>query len=233
MVTAKGFAGSGVTLEVKYRVIDRMNQVPLTSAATISLDQSDRDGVPAALREWLGIAQSPGVHSVRLSRPEGTVEITVDPNAKDVELAALVRDHPDLDHAQWVVTGGSLTQTSPFEVDYPEVYRVRGMVPDAALRDLWNRIVGEVGAAGGVNADTDLSHRETPTTVGVNFVTSRDREQNLAQAWMVLPLLAKLPQPAKVDFGGALFTIGGCTPAEPGRNPIPLEVELRQKYEKC
>ena len=110
---------------------------------------------------------------------------------------------------------------------------MRGLVPDAALRDLWNRIVAEVGSAGEVSAQTDMSHRETPTTVDVNFLTSRDREQNLAQAWMVLPLLEKLPQQAKVDFGGALFVIGGCTPADAGRNPIPLEVELRQKFEKC
>jgi hypothetical protein len=161
------------------------------------------------------------------------VEITVDPNAKDGDLPALVKNHPDLDGAQWIVTGGNLTQTSLFAADYPGVYRVVGMIPDAALRELWKQIVAEVGAAGGVSADTDMSHRDVPTTVGVNFVTSRDREQNLAQTWMVLPLLAKLPQPAKVDFDGALFTIGGCTPVEAGRNPIPLEVELRQKYEKC
>jgi hypothetical protein len=233
MVTANDFGGFGVTLVVKYRVIDRMNQVPLTSAATLSLDTDGRDEVPAALREWLTIAQSPGVHSVRLSRPDGAVEITVDPNANDGDLQALAKNHPDLDHAQWVVTGGSLTQTSPFATDYPEVYRVQGTIPDAALRDLWRQIVAEVGAAGEVSARTDLSQKDIPTTVDVNFVTARDREQNLAQAWMVLPLLQKLPQPAKVDFGGALFTIGGCSPADAGRSTDALEIELRQKFEKC
>ena len=233
MVTAKGLSAFDVALEMKYRVVDRMNQVPMTSSATVRLDHGNGDGLPTTLNEWLSIAQSPGVQSVRLSRPQGTVEITVDQNAKDGDVQALAKAYPDLDRAQWVLTGGNLTATSPFAADYPEVYRVRGLVPDAALRDLWNRIVAEVGSAGEVSAQTDMSHRETPTTVDVNFLTSRDREQNLAQAWMVLPLLEKLPQQAKVDFGGALFVIGGCTPADAGRNPIPLEVELRQKFEKC
>ncbi len=232
-IAQKDFSADDVALEVKYRVVDRMNRVPSTSSAAISLDHGNGAGVPAALKEWLGIAQSPGVQSVRLNRPEGAVEITVDQNAKDGDLAALAKTYPDLDHAQWILTGGNLMQTKPFAEDYPEVYRIAGMVPDVALRDLWKKIVAEVGAAGEVSAETDMSRRETPTTVDVNFVTSRDREKNLAQAWMVLPLLEKLPQRAKVDFDGALFTIGGCTPADAGRNPDRLEVELRQKYEKC
>lgn len=233
MVKAKDFSSFAVILDVKYRVVDRMNQVPMTSAATVGVDHGNGDGLPAALKEWLSIAQSPAVQSVRLSRPEGKVEITVDEDAKDGDLQTLAKTYPDLDRAQWVLTGGSLSETSPFAADYPEVYRVQGMIPDAALRDLWRQIVAEVGAAGEVSAHTDLSRKDIPTTVAVNFPTSRDREQNLAQAWMVLPLLQKLPQQAEVDFGGAMFTIGGCTPADAGGNTLALEIELRQKYEKC
>lgn len=233
MVKAQDFSAFDVALEVKYRVIDRMNRVPMTSAATAGLDHGKDDGLPAALKEWLGIAQSPGVQSVRLNRPEGTVEITVDQNARDGDLQALAKTFPDLDRAQWVLTGGNLMQTAPFAEDYPEAYWFTGMTPDAALRDLWKQIVAEVGAAGEVSAETDMSHKDIPTTVVVNFPTSRDREQNLAQAWMVLPLLQKLPQPAKVDFAGALFTIGGCSPGEAGRSTLPLEIELREKFEKC
>lgn len=232
-VVAEHLSGADTTLEVKYRVVDRMNQVPLTSSATIGLDHGNGDGLPAALKEWLAIAQSPGVHSVRLNRPDGTVEITVDQSAKDGDLSALAKTYPDLDRAQWILTGGNLTQTKPFAEDYPEVYRVAGMIPDAALRELWKQIVAEVGASGEVSAQTDMSHKDIPTTVTVNFPTSRDREQDLAQAWMVLPLLQKLPQQAKVDFDGALFVIGGCTPGEAGRSTLPLEIELRQKFEKC
>ena len=202
-------------------------------ALPTGLDHGTDDGLPAALKEWLGIAQSPGVQSVRLNRPEGTVEITVDQNARDADLQALAKTFPDLDRAQWVLTGGNLMQTAPFAEDYPEAYWFTGMTPDAALRDLWKQIVAEVGAAGEVSAETDMSHKDIPTTVVVNFPTSRDREQNLAQAWMVLPLLQKLPQPAKVDFAGALFTIGGCSPGEAGRSTLPLEIELREKFEKC
>lgn len=240
MVAAKGFSVSDVVLEVRYRVVDRMNNVPMTSSATVSLENGNGVGLPAALDEWLGIAQSPGVQSFRLIRAdgegadgEGAVELTVDQDAKDGDLQALTKAHPVLDRARWVVTGGSLTQTDPFAPDYPGVYQVKGMIPDTALRELWSRIVAEVGAAGGANAETDMSLRDIPTTVNVNFLTSRDREQNLAQAWMVLPLLQKLPQPAKVDFDGALFTIGGCTTGQAGRSTLPLEVELRQKFEKC
>jgi copper chaperone CopZ len=233
LVKANDFAASDVALEVKYRVVDRINRVPQTSSATVSLDRGNGDGLPAALKEWLSIAQSPGVQSARVSRPEGTVEITVDRDATDGDLPALAKTYPDLDRAQWVLTGGNLTQTKPFAGDYPEVYRVQGMIPDAALREVWKQIVAEVGAAGEVGAQTDMSRKDIPTTVDVNFPTSRDREQDLAQAWMVLPLLQKLPQQAKVDFGGALFVIGGCTPGEAGRSTDQLEVELRQKYEKC
>jgi hypothetical protein len=233
MVKANDFSAFDVALEVKYRVIERLNQVPLTSAATFSIDHGDAGGVPAALKEWLGIAQSPGVQSVRLIRPEGSLEITVAQDVKDGDLQALAKTYPDLDRAQWAVTGGSFTETEPFAEDFPEVYRVQGMIPDAALRDLWRQIVAEVGAAGEVSAQTDMSHKDVPTTVNVNFLTSRGREQNLAQAWMVLPLLQKLPQQAKVDFDGALFVIGGCLPGEAGRRTMPLEVELRKKFEKC
>jgi len=232
LVKAKDFAASDVALVVKYRVVDRINRVPQTSSATVSLGRGNGDGLPAALKEWLSIAQSPGVQSARVSRPEGTVEITVDRDATDGDLSALAKTYPDLDRAQWVLTGGNLTQTKPFAGDYPEVYRVQGMIPDAALREVWKQIVAEVGAAGEVGAQTDMSRKGVPTTVDVNFPTSRDREQDLAQAWMVLPLLQKLPQQAKVDFGGALFVIGGCTPGEAGRSTDQLEVELRQKYDK-
>lgn len=234
MVAAKDFSAFDVTLEVKYRVADRMNNVPMTSSAVVSLDHGNGAGLPAALQEWLSIAQSPGVQSVRMTRAEeGAVEVTVEQSAADGALQSLVRAHPVLDRAQWVVTGGNLTQTDPFAADYPGVYRVKGMIPDAALRDLWGKVVAEVGAAGGVNAETDMSRNDIPTTVTVNFLTSRDREQNLAQAWMVIPLLQKLPQPARVDFDGALFTIGGCTPGEAGTSTLTLEAELRQKFEKC
>ena len=235
LVAAKDFSAFDVILEVKYRVVDRINHVPMTSAATIGLPHGDGAGLPAALQEWLSIAQSPAVQSFRMSQAdgEGTVEVTVDQNAKDTDLQALAKARPVLYHAQWIVTGGNLTQTDPFAEDYPGVYRVKGMIPDTALRELWGRIVAEVGAAGGVTGETDMSRKEIPTTVEVNFLTSRNREQNLAQAWMVLPLLQKLPQQAKVDFDGALFVIGGCLPGEGGKSTAPLEVELREKYEKC
>ncbi len=235
MVAAKDFSAFDVILEVRYRVVDRMNNVPMTSSATVGLDHGDGAGLPAALADWLSIAQSPGVQSFRMSKADGdgAVEITVDPNAKDADLQALAKSRPALDRAEWVVTGGNLTQTDPFAEDYPGVYRVKGMIPDAALRQLWGQIVAEVGAAGGVNGETDMSRKDIPTNVEVNFLTSRNREQNLAQAWMVLPLLQKLPQQAKVDFAGALFVIGGCLQGEEAKSTLPLEVELRQKFEKC
>jgi hypothetical protein len=233
LVKANDFSAFDVALEVKYRVVDRMNQVPSTSTATIVLDQGNGEGVPAALKEWLSIAQSPAVQSVRLSRPEGAVEITVDQNAKDADLQALTKTYPDLDRAQWALTGGSISETSPFAADYPEVYRVQGMIPGAALRDVWKQVVAEVGAAGVVSAQTDMSQKDIPTTVTVNFPTSRDGEQNLAQAWMALPLLQKLPQQTKVDFDGAQFIMGGCTSGGADRSTLALEAELRDKFEKC
>lgn len=87
------------------------------SSAAISLDQGNGPGLPAALKEWPSIAQSPGVQSARLNRPEGTVEITVDQDAKDGDLAALAKTYPDLDHAQWILAGGNLMQTKPFAAD--------------------------------------------------------------------------------------------------------------------
>jgi hypothetical protein len=234
LVEAADFSAFEVDLAVKYRVIDIMNQVPLTSSARFTVGGTNP---PAAdgLREWLEIAQSPGVQSVRLNPPE-PVGITIDPVATDRDLQALLKAHPDLNSATWTVVGGSPREVSRNAPDYPEVYQVIGMLPDAGLRSLWGQIVAEVGAAGGVSAKTDVAQKDLaapPTVVDVNFPTSRDREQNLAQAWMVLPLLAKLPLPAKVDFDGAVFVIGGCSSPASRNSSSGTEAELRRKSEKC
>lgn len=227
-VKAQDFTGFERTLVVKYRVTDRMNDVPLSTVATFT----DPDAVAESLRGWLAVAQSPGIQSVTYTQSDQAMDITVAPDATDAALRELARAQPDVDRAEWLVVGGSLTETSPFAADHPEVYRVRGRIPDAALRDLWVRIVAEVGAAGVIAASTD-SARDIPTAVDLNFPTARDREQNLAQAWMVLPLLQKLPLPATVNFDGAVFVMGGCSDPDPSRNVSPTEVELRRKYETC
>lgn len=228
-MNTKDFTGADVGLEVRYRVVDAMNHVPLTSSATFAFTDAHRpDGQTAdSLREWLAVAQSPGVQSARFGERVG---ITVDQAATDGDLPALVRSHPGLDRATWTLVGGSPRQVSPNTPDYPEAYDVTGMVPNVALGRLWRDIVAEVGAAGEVRAETDTARAPNPTTVTLNFATPRDREENLGQAWMVLPLLEKLPQPAKVDFDGALFVFGGCSAPGTGSD---LETELRQKYEKC
>jgi hypothetical protein len=228
-VSAKDFSGFEVGLIVQYRVVGTMNHVPLTSSAAFAFTDANRPDNQTAdsLAEWLAVAQSPGVQSARFGERVG---ITVDQSATDGDLQALVRNDPGLDRATWTLIGGSLRQVSPNDPEYPEAYDVTGMLPDAALRQLWRDIVAEVGAVGEVKAETDMARGQNPTTVTVNFRTARAREQNLAQAWMVLPLLEKLPQPAKVDFDGAVFTFGGCSPPGAGSD---LEKELRQKYEKC
>lgn len=222
-------AGLDAEFEVKYRVVDRVNGVPLTSAAGFD----NPDGAAERLQEWLAVAQSPGVQSTRFSGRDGTVAVTVEQSATDTDLQNLVAAHPGLDQAEWVVVGGSPAETSIYSDTFPEVYRVRGRIPDASLREVWTRIVAEVGGTGQITAETDMARKDIPTTVELNFPTSRDNEQGIAQAWMALPLLAKLPQPSRVDFDGAVFIIGGCSPREPNRNAEPLEAELRQKYEKC
>lgn len=234
LVNARDFSAFEVDLEVKYRVVDAMNHVPLTSSAAFALGEADSPTsavVSDSLREWLDIARSPGVQSARLGERVG---VTIDQAATDGDLQTLLKNHPDLDSATWTVVGGSLRQVSINDPDYPEAYDVVGMLPDETLRALWGRIVAEVGAAGEVSAKTDMAQKDPakpPTTVNVNFPTSRDREQNLAQAWMALPLLEKMPLPARVDFDGAVFVIGGCSATGPGSSA--LETELRHKYEKC
>lgn len=232
-LTESGLATSDVTLEVKYRVQDRMNNIPLSSIAMFAVDPAGRPAMADGLHEWLAIAQSPGVQSVRLNRPGNAVDITIATDATDSGLAALVAAHPDARGAEWIVVGGSITETSIYAAGHPEAYRVKGTIPDATLRDTWTRIVGEVGATGQITAETDMSRTDVRTTVDLNFPTSRDNEQGIAQAWLAIPLMEKLPQPARVDFDGATFMLGGCSAAEPDRTSPPLETELRQKYEKC
>lgn len=233
LVESKDFSAVAVELVVKYRVVATMNRVPLTSSATFVFGQENRPTrISDSLREWLEIVRSPGVQSARLGEPGPAFGITVGQGATDGDLQTLRRTHPKLDTATWTVVGGSIKEVATNEPDYPETYDVTGMVPDESLRKLWRDIVAEVGSAGEVAAKTDMG-TSPPTTVTVNFPTSRDREQNLAQAWMVLPLLEKLPQPARVDFAGAVFLIGGCSKADSGPASSELEAELRRKYEKC
>lgn len=231
-MSIKDFSGLNVGLTVEYRVVDAINHVPLTSSAEYGFTDGERPTgqVADSLKEWLAVAQSPGVQSVRVGERVG---ITVDQAATDGDLQALVRNHPMAGRATWSLVGGSLGVVSPNDPDFPEEYDVTGMVPDAAMRKLWRDIVAEVGAVGGVRADTDTARTPNPTIVTVNFLTPREREQNLAQAWMVLPLLEKLPQPAKVDFAGAVFVFGGCSAPGGGNASSDLETELRRKYEKC
>ncbi|WP_313675994.1 hypothetical protein [Mycolicibacterium sp.] len=234
-----------VDLTVDYRVVER-ERPPLTSTANFHFAGPDRptvQGVTEALREWLTVAKSSGVQSVGFEQPAAggpagsrAVRITVARGAKDTELQALVRDHPDLATATWTVVGGSLTEASPLAADYPEVYTVTGMVPDERLRELWRRIVSSLGENGIAAADTDMSRvasKLPPTNVVVNFPSSRNREQSVATAWLMLPLLQGLPQPARVDFNGDLFTMGGCSGADDSSSGSARQAELRTKFERC
>lgn len=240
-----GSADLDVDLTVDYRVVDR-DRPPLTSTANFRFAGPDRPTVQTvtdALREWLTIAQSPGVQSVGFDQPRPggpagsrAVRITVERGAKDDELQALVRDHPDLATATWTVVGGSLTSASPLAADYPEVYTVTGMVPDERLRELWRRIVSSLGETGIAAADTDMSRvasKLPPTNVVVNFPSSRNREQSVATAWLMLPLLQGLPQPARIDFNGDIFTMGGCSGADDSSSGSKRQAELRTKFERC
>ncbi len=234
-----------VDLTVDYRVVDR-ERPPLTSTANFHFAGPDRptvQSIAGALREWLTVAQSPGVQSVGFDQPAAdgpagsrAVRITVARGAKDAELQALVRDHPDLATATWTVVGGSLTEGSPLAADYPEVYTITGIVPDERLRELWRRIVSSLGETGVAAADTDMSRvasKLPPTNVVVNFPSSRNREQSVATAWLMLPLLQGLPQPAKVDFNGDIFTMGGCSGADDSSSGSARQAELRTKFERC
>jgi hypothetical protein len=237
----RDLADSDVDFTVDYRVVDREHP-PLTSTANFRFAGPDRPAtqtVTDALREWLTVAQSPGVQSAVFDQPPAgprAVRITVDRGAKDAELQALVRDHPDLATATWAVVGGSLTEASPLAADYPEVYTVTGMVPDERLRELWRHIVSSLGETGIASADTDMSRvadKLPPTNVVVNFPSSRNREQSVATAWLMLPLLQGLPQPAKVDFNGDMFTMGGCSGPDDAVSGSHRQAELRSKFERC
>lgn len=239
LVNRKDFTDSDVTLAVDYRVIDGAGSVPVGSGAHFTFEPGDRPTtLPDSLREWLTVAQSPGVQSAGMSHPpaEGDSEfrVTVDNAADDGDLQNLIDNHPDLKSATWVVVAGTPTQASVHAEDHPEVYELTGMVPDAKLRERWSEIVAQLGGAGEVVARTDLARQDgPPTTVDVNFPTSLNREQSVAQAWMMLPLLEGLPQPVKVNFNGDMFVMGGCSGEDAQSTRSDLEKELRQKFERC
>lgn len=239
LLSGKDFTDCVITLAVDYRVIDGAGSLPVTSTARWAFGPGDRPTtLSESLREWLTVAQSPGVQSAGVSQPPSDVDsafrVTVDNAANDPDLQALVRNHPELEAATWVVIAGTPTQASVHAEDHPEVYRLTGMVPDAKLRERWSEIVAKLGGAGEVAARTDLARKDgPPTRVDVNFPTSLNREQSLAQAWMMLPLLAGLPQPAKVNFNGDMFTMGGCSGPDAQSTRSDLEKELRAKFERC
>lgn len=240
LMNGKDFADStAITLAVDYRVIDGAGSVPVTSTARFAFGPGDRPTtLPETLREWLTVAQAPGVQSAGVNQPlsedDSEFRVTVDNAATDDDLQALVRNHPELESATWAVVAGSPTQASVHAEDHPEVYRLTGMVPDAKLRERWSEIVAKLGGAGEVVARTDMGRNDgPPTTVNVNFPTSLNREQSVAQTWMMLPLLEGLPQPAKVNVHGDMFTMGGCSGADAPSARSDFEKELRQKFERC
>lgn len=244
LVHTKDFADSEIDLVVQYHVVDGAGNLPVTSSARFDYPPGQwPTTLPDALREWLTIAQSPGVQSAGVTQPAAdgspagnAFRVTVDKSAKDEDLQALVRNHPHLNGAAWVLVAGTYTRGSVHEPDHPEVYQLIGMIPDQRLRELWSRIVAELGAAGEVAARTDLSGNAAtrpPTTVNVNFPSATKREEDLAQGWMTLTLLEGLPKPAKVDFNGDIFILGGCSAPDAPSTHSDLEKELRHKFERC
>ncbi|MFM9032948.1 MAG: hypothetical protein ACKOQ4_01410 [Mycobacterium sp.] len=233
LVNQKGLADSDVSLDVEYlATIEK-------STATVSFDDHpDPLLISGLLRDWLGVARSAGVAGVDLVEPESgsapsrLFRVTVGPAATDGDLRTLVQNHPDLQSAVWVLVGlVDPFDSSPGERD--ETYEVTGMIPGARLRERWNQIVGKLGAAGTVHASTDTA-MSPPTNVTVNIPTSYgDRAVAQAQAWMMFPLLEGLPLPARVEYGGDIFTVGGCTPPDPRHARSELEAELRRKFERC
>lgn len=240
LVNRKGFTDSDVTLEVDYPVNAK-------SAARFAFGEQYRpapQAVSEALREWLEIARSPGVAAANLVEPQSDspesrdLGITVDQAAKDSDLRTLVRDHPDLSTATWILVGRIVDrEDAPTRADFQEKYEVLGMLPDEQLREQWNQIVNRLGGAGTVTARSDLTRgdRSSPATdVTVNFPNSHhDSAENLAQARLMFPLLKGLPLPARVEFGGDVFTVGGCSAPDPHHRSTKLEAELRQEYERC
>lgn len=220
LLDRNGFTGAHATLTVDY---------PATvakSSARFSFD-GPPSAVSDALGEWLDIARSAGVASVNWV--DG-LQVTVGPAATDGDLRGIAQKRPNV---TWILIGLVDPLDSASRADLHETYEVRGMVPDQKLRDRWNQIVAELGAVGQVNARSQVG-ANPPTDVTVNIPTAYgDRSQSLAQAWMTFPLLQGLPLPARVEFGGDVFTIGGCTPVDPAHAASNLEAELRQKFERC
>ena len=222
LVDKNGFDNSEVRLTVEYPATIS------TSTAEFSFDdRPSAEAVSDSLRDWLDIARSAGVAAVDW---RDGLRVTVGPVAKDTDLKAIAADHPEV---TWLLIGLVDPLDSASRADLRETYEVTGMVPDQRLRDRWNEIVAELGDVGHVAARTGAA-ATPPTEVTINIpTTSGNPRQSLAQAWMTFPLIDGLPLPARVQYGGDIFTVGGCTPPDAQHGSSELEAELRAKFERC
>lgn len=245
-VQAADFARYDVQLRVKYRnVDDLMIRAPRGAHARIRYRFDDNATVsPSAtevadsLRRWLTIAQYPIVSAVRLNRPPSEVRtsevqsfaVALRPAADERSVTALVDAQPELRQATWEIVAGTDTA--------PQIYTVRGQVPDQPRRRQWQRIVDTLGAGGSAEARTDtvdLRDGVAPTQVRITVASQAENPSDLvrAVAAQLPPLGLPLSATFVVDRELLTVTLGGCDPADQSQPPTALQTELRQRYQRC
>lgn len=213
------------------------------------------DAVAEGTAWWLDIARSPAIAGVSVSLPLDNSYADVNPplrvalsvDADDVSLAALIRHHPQLNSAIWTVG-----LPSPKPHAQPRSYDSRGRFPDHRSRQVWQRLVDQVGPFDTATATTQIPPKNgrTPTTVKIALTFDHGRENDLERvARDVTPLLTELPGPVRFQLNTRVMdpasgnvvdqdltvTVGGCTQdgESQGDNHPALEAELRHAYERC
>jgi hypothetical protein len=213
------------------------------------------DAVAESATWWLDVARSSGVADVTVSLPLDNIYadvtrplwVTLPVDADDAVLTDLIRRHPQLNSAVW-----SVALPSPKPPSQPRSYDSRGRFLDRHSRQVWQRIVDQLGPFDGAKASTQIppQHGLTPTTVEIGWGFDYGRDNDLERiARGVSPLLTELPGPVRFQLNTRVqdpasgdvvdrdltITIGGCTPPDPKYNhpAVPLEAKLRHLYESC
>lgn len=202
---------------------------------------------------WLDIARSPNIDGVLASLPLEDASSAMGPNlhvglpvaADDAALTELIRVHPQLHSARWVVSVP--TPSAPGQLN---TYESVGQLPDRRTRETWQRIPEQFTRSDSASATTRVSTGKTPTEVtlqmGYDSGRAGDFERitrGVAALLSGLPLPALLQVHARVETPGTgevvdrdlAVTVGGCTGSDPKfQHPAePVEGELRQQYERC
>ncbi|WP_148223322.1 hypothetical protein [Segniliparus rotundus] len=237
-----------VTLNVQYRFTSSTANEPARgSSATLKFNEraNPPNGPSGAetsdsLALWLTVAQSPFFFGVGMTQPtfEGPdssrdmfIELPFDTD--DATISDFIHEHPGLDTATWVTT------IPDWEAGLrPAAYKLRGEFPDKHRRELWKKLLKQLGASDKIDLEIDaIKAPAGRAPVYLEIIDHSSKEK--------VPQVARSVAAAALGFGdivdlrfgseyGRIELVEGvCEQPQPSKLLADLENELRQQYKHC